>query len=56
MILCATDIHGALDQFYEDVPAFEDALGVRFAWVLHVDDFHVWLNPDRMQSSGRINS
>jgi hypothetical protein len=35
MILCAVgDIHGAIDHMYEDVLAFEEALGVRFAWVL----------------------
>jgi hypothetical protein len=31
MIICAAgDIHGALDQLYEDVLAFEESLGVRF--------------------------
>ena len=37
MILCAGgDIHGALDRFYENLLAFEAALGVRFEVVLHV--------------------
>jgi len=31
VILCAAgDIHGALDRLYEDVLAFETALGARF--------------------------
>lgn len=42
MMICAGgDIHGAMDRFYEDVLAFEDSLGVRFDWVLHVGDFGV---------------
>jgi hypothetical protein len=43
MIICAAgDIHGAHDRLFEDVLAFEEALGVRFEWVLHVGDFGVW--------------
>lgn len=35
MILrAAGDIHGALDRMYEDVLAFEAAIGVCFEWVL----------------------
>jgi len=31
MIICAAgDIHGALDQLFEDLLAFEGSLGVRF--------------------------
>jgi len=49
MIICAAgDIHGAMDRMYEDVLAFESALGVRFEWVLHVGDFGVWPDPKRI--------
>ena len=34
-----------MDRLYEDVLAFEAALGVRFEWVLHVGDFGVWPDP-----------
>jgi hypothetical protein len=54
MILCAVgDIHGAIDHMYEDVLAFEEALGVRFAWVLHVGDFGIWPDPDRIDKATR---
>ena len=52
MIICAAgDIHGAMDRMYEDVLAFEAALGVRFAWVLHVGDFGVWPDPSRIDKA-----
>ncbi len=54
MILCAAgDIHGALDRFYDDILAFEAALAVRFAWVLHVGDFGVWPDADRVDRATR---
>ena len=54
MILCAGgDIHGALDRFYEDILGFEGALGVRFEWVLHVGDFGVWPDPERIDRATR---
>lgn len=54
MILCAAgDIHGALDRLYDDVLAFEAALGVRFEWVLHVGDFGVWPDPARVDRATR---
>jgi hypothetical protein len=54
MIICAAgDIHGALDYLYEDVLAFEEALGVRFAWVLHVGDFGIWPDPARIDRGTR---
>ena len=54
MIICAAgDIHGALDRMYEDILAFEEALGVRFEWVLHVGDFGVWPDPDRCDRATR---
>lgn len=52
MIICAAgDIHGALDQLFEDVLAFEGSLGVRFEWVLHVGDFGVWPDPNRIDGA-----
>jgi hypothetical protein len=43
MLLCAAgDIHGALERLYDDVLAFELALGRRFEAVLHVGDFGIW--------------
>ncbi len=54
MIICAAgDIHGALDRMYDQVLAFEVALGVRFAWILHVGDFGVWPDPDRVDGATR---
>ncbi|MFV1960168.1 MAG: metallophosphoesterase, partial [Planctomycetota bacterium] len=54
MILCAAgDTHGALDRLYEDVLAFEAALGVRFEWILHVGDFGVWPDPERIDRASR---
>jgi Icc-related predicted phosphoesterase len=52
VIICAAgDIHGAIDRLYEDVLAFEAALGVRFEWVLHVGDFGVWPDPNRIDKA-----
>jgi hypothetical protein len=54
MILCVGgDIHGALDQFYGNVLAFEAALGVRFEAVLHVGDFGIWPNPMHVDPATR---
>jgi predicted phosphohydrolase len=54
MILCAAgDIHGALDRFYDDVLAFEAALAVRFEWVLHVGDFGIRPDPERVDRATR---
>ena len=51
MIVCAAgDIHGAIDRLYQEVLAFEESLGVRFAWVLHVGDFGIW--PDATRIDG----
>lgn len=36
---------------YEDVLAFETALGVRFEWVLHVGDFGVWPHANRIDKA-----
>lgn len=49
MILCAAgDTHGQIDRFYGDLLAFEESLGVRFDYVLHVGDFGVWPDPARI--------
>jgi len=54
LIICAAgDIHGAVDRFYADVLAFEAALGVPFAWVLHVGDFGIWPDPRRIDRATR---
>ena len=54
MIICAAgDIHGALDRLYDDVLAFESHLGVRFAWVLHVGDFGIWPDSERIDEATR---
>lgn len=54
MIICAAgDIHGALDRMYDDILAFEEALGVRFEWVLHVGDLGVWPDPSRIDKATR---
>lgn len=52
MILCAAgDIHGRLDQMYTGVLAFEEALAVRFDFVLHVGDFGIWPDPNRIDGA-----
>ena len=54
MLICAAgDIHGALDQLYADVLAFERELGVRFDHVLHVGDFGIWPDPERVDKATR---
>lgn len=52
MLICAAgDIHGALDRMYEDVAGFEEVLGVRFEWVLHVGDFGIWPDANRIDKA-----
>lgn len=52
MIICAAgDIHGAIDRMYEDVLAFEVAVGVRFECVLHVGDFGIWPDASRVDKA-----
>ena len=54
MILCAAgDTHGALDRFYDAVLAFEVHLGATFDHVLHVGDFGIWPDPDRIDRATR---
>jgi len=54
MFICAAgDIHGAMNRLYDDVLAFEASLGVRFDYVLHVGDFGVWPDPDRIDKATR---
>lgn len=55
-LFCAAgDIHGALDRFYSDVLAFEAALGETFTHVLHVGDFGIWPDPDRVDRATRAH-
>lgn len=55
-LYCAAgDIHGALDRLYADVFAFEAALGETFAQVLHVGDFGIWPDPDRVDRATRAH-
>ncbi|MBW1806612.1 MAG: metallophosphoesterase family protein [Deltaproteobacteria bacterium] len=54
MFICAAgDNHGAIDQLYSDVIAFEESLGVRFDYVIHVGDFGIWPDPDRIDKATR---
>ncbi len=54
MILCAAgDAHGAIERLYRDVLAFEDSLGVRFDHVLHVGDFGIWPDENRVDRATR---
>ncbi len=54
MLICAVgDIHGAMDRMYEDVLAFEQHLGCRFDWILHVGDFGIWPDPERLDRATR---
>lgn len=55
-IYCAAgDIHGALDRLYADVRAFEAALGETFDHVLHVGDFGIWPDPERVDRATRAH-
>ena len=57
MFICAAgDIHGAIDRFYDDVLAFEAALGVRFQWVLHVGAFGIWPDSDRIDKAHHMSA
>jgi hypothetical protein len=42
-----------MDRLYQDVSAFEASLGVRFDCVLHVGDFGIWPDPDRIDKATR---
>jgi predicted phosphodiesterase len=54
MLICAAgDIHGAMDRLYDDVLAFEASLGAPFDYVLHVGDFGIWPDPDRIDKAAR---
>ena len=54
MLICAAgDIHGAMDRLYQDVFEFETSLGVRFDYVLHVGDFGIWPDPNRIDKATR---
>lgn len=54
MVVCAAgDTHGAIDRLYQEVLAFEESLGVRFAWLLHVGDFGAWPDLGRVDGATR---
>ncbi len=53
LICAAGDIHGAIERLYDDVLAFEAALGARFEWVLHVGDFGIWPDPEKIDRGTR---
>jgi len=54
MLICAAgDIHGAIDRMYDEILAFEGSLGVRFDYVLHVGDFGIWPDPNRIDKATR---
>ncbi len=53
LICAAGDIHGAIERLYDDVLAFEAALGARFDWVLHVGDFGIWPDPEKIDRGTR---
>lgn len=54
MLICAAgDIHGAMHGLYADVAAFEATLGIRFDQVLHVGDFGIWPDPNRIDKATR---
>jgi len=53
LICAAGDIHGAMECLYEDVLAFEQNLGARFDWVLHVGDFGIWPDPEKIDRGTR---
>jgi predicted nucleotidyltransferase len=42
-----------MNRLYDDVLAFEASLGVRFDYVLHVGDFGVWPDPNRVDKATR---
>jgi Calcineurin-like phosphoesterase len=53
LICAAGDIHGAMDRLYQDVSVFEASLGVCFDHVLHVGDFGIWPDPNRIDKATR---
>jgi hypothetical protein len=55
LICAAGDIHGAINRFYDDVLAFEMCLGGTFEWVLHVGDFGIWPDPERIDRAARCH-
>ncbi len=54
MLICAAgDTHGAIDQLYHDILDFEDELGITFDHVLHVGDFGIWPDANRLDKATR---
>jgi predicted phosphodiesterase len=54
VIICAAgDNHGAIEKMYADILEFESALRLRFEAVLHVGDFGIWPDADRIDKATR---
>ncbi|MFW7377507.1 MAG: metallophosphoesterase family protein [Oligoflexus sp.] len=54
MIICAAeDTHGELNKMYADILAFEASLAVRFDYVLHVGDFGIWPDSNKVDRATR---
>jgi hypothetical protein len=54
MIVCAAgDSHGAIERLYSDIVDFEESLGVRFDYILHVGDFGIWPDAKRIDKATR---
>jgi predicted phosphodiesterase len=54
MLVCAAgDTHGALDRFYAEVLRFEASICATFDWILHVGDFGIWPDSDRVDGATR---
>jgi len=51
IVSAAGHTHGAIDRLYDEVLAFEESLGLRFSWVLHVGDFGIWPDPTRIDGA-----
>jgi len=56
LICAAGDIHGAIERLYEEVLAFEADLSARFDWLLHVGDFGIWPDPEKMTAEHAITA
>lgn len=54
MLFCISgDTHGAIDRLYSDVSEFERYLHARFEALLHVGDFGIWPDPNRVDRATR---
>jgi predicted phosphodiesterase len=53
LICAAGDIHGAMERFYSVVLTFEAAVSAHFDWVLHLGDFGIWPDPEKIDRGTR---